>query len=58
MPDELLSTVILNAPTVGALLYMVYRYQSREDGLVNQVIELARICAKCADCPEVRQSKD
>lgn len=41
MPDELMSQVLLQAPTIAALLYLLFRLDARLDELIKTICELA-----------------
>jgi len=49
MPDDLIVQIVTQAPTVGALLWIVYRGQRREDELTLAVTKLAAACANCME---------
>ena len=41
MPDDVISQVILQAPTIAALLYLLFRLDARLDELIKTICELA-----------------
>lgn len=41
MSDELVSQIVLQAPTVAALLYLLFRLDNRLDELIKTICELA-----------------
>jgi len=41
MPEDVISQVILQAPTIAALLYLLFRLDARLDELIKTICELA-----------------
>jgi hypothetical protein len=41
MPEDVISQVIFQAPTIAALLYLLFRLDARLDELIKTICELA-----------------
>jgi len=42
--DELIRTMVQYAPAVVVLVWVVWRYDSRQQDLVDRIVELTRRC--------------